>query len=254
MRSPQIHSLLPVHFIRSSVLFALMALLVMGCGGEEASPQVKQVALQPTVPPQTPTVTPIPLSTPVPITITPTPPPPTSTRVPTEVRLIEVDITSLQKFPDLHYTFSGSLPGESSPEVALMDGKPLIAGATQTTGMWVAPVPARFEVTVPPLGEAFQITRVEVTDPGKEKSLHGCEVFIQTPGSDEWKRPPGVMELRIQQAPGMKADEGKSVMAFKPIRATAVRIEIPTGGEGTPDRAFITDIDIIGTAPNGSLH
>lgn len=167
--------------------------------------------------------------------------------------MVEVDIASLKQFPDLEYSFSGTLPDQGSPETVLMDGAPLVEEAAQTDGLWAASIPATFEVTVPALGNAFLMTRVEITDPGKEKSLKEFEVFIQIPGNPEWQRPPGVMGLRMQQGPGMKAEEGKTICAFTPIRATAVRIVIPNGGEGSPEQVFITDIDVIGTAPKGSL-
>lgn len=167
--------------------------------------------------------------------------------------MVQIDIASLPQFPDLKYTFAGTLPEMASPEVVLMDGAAPITSVTSTGGLWSASVPASFEVTVPLLGEAFQMTRIEVTDPGGDKAIPECLVSLQIPGQPGWQRPPGVMGLRMQQGPGMKAEEGKSILAFKPVRATAVRIEFPKGGEGTPDRIYVTDIDIYGTAPRNSL-
>ncbi len=264
MCTAMINFLYSMRCLQTSVFLSLVTLLFIGCGGGE-TPEVKEVAMQPpavtptstaVILPPVPTATPQPSPTPTdtlpPPTTTPVPVPPTPTLTPTKVEMVEVDIASLQRFPDLRYIFSGTLPDQGSPEAALMDGAPLVEGATQT-GLWAASLPASFEVIVPPLGDAFLMNRVEVTDPGGDKSLHKFEVYIQTPGNPEWQRPPGMMGLRMQQGPGMKGEEGKTVCAFTRVKASAVRIEFPKGDGETPDHVFITDIDVIGTAPKGSL-
>ena len=265
MCSAKINSHCTKHCFYTGLLIPLLALLLAGCGGEEA-PEVKQVAALPptispappaeTLPPSpsaTPDVSPTSTGTEVPPTVTPTPIPPTPTLTPTRVEMVEVDITSLKQFPDLKYTFAGTIPDQGNPDAVLMDGAPLVEGATGTNELWVANAPARFEVIVPNLGNSFQITRVEVTDPGKDKSLPEFVVSIQTPGNPEWQPLSGTMGLRMQQGPGMKQDEEKSICAFTRIQASAVRIDFPKGGEGSAGKVFISDIDVIGTAPKGSL-
>ncbi len=265
MCSAKINSFYTKRCFYPGLLFSLLALMLAGCGGEE-TPEVKQVAAlpptvtpappavtQPPTPSATPDVSPTPTDTEVPPTVTPTPIPPTPTLTPTPVEMIEVDIAALKQFPDLKFTFSGTIPSQGTPEAVLMDGAPLVEGATGTNEIWVANAPARFEVIVPNLGNAFQITRVEITGPGKDQSLPEFIVSIQTPGNPEWQRLSGTMGLRMQQGPGMKQDEEKSICAFSRIQASAVRIDFPTGGEGSPGQVFVTDIDVIGTAPKGSL-
>lgn len=208
--------------ILGPVIPVALALILAGCGGEEAAPPANPAAPAGAEAPQP------------------------AAAAPSKPVELNVDFASLARFPDLQFEAIGTIEGEGDPRVVLSDGAPQTNSTGQPAGpFWVAKPPAYFIVNMPTGKGGIQVDKVTIEDAGGDKSFPLCSVSITTADQPEWHPPVGLTN-RKELVKNPEGDWVRTVIQFDEVRATGVRIALPAGNSKQPDRVFLRDIDVIG--------
>jgi hypothetical protein len=203
---------------------AIFALAVfVGCGAkEEASTEVGGEAEVPAEAPAEPTP--------------PEPSPtPKETNFTSAAEFAEFDIrVSDDLTPDGHYRNPLVEPGLVSEATEVQNGGP---------SYWSAPVPATYEVTLPP---GAKVRRVEVQGTGGDSAFPECVVFVKKTSDDNWERPERLDLDRRDDEPDQKGKTTRHIFSFRETEAAGVLLGFATGSVEFPDRIHVKDIDILG--------
>jgi hypothetical protein len=202
----------------------VMLAVLLGCGAKkEASTEVEGAG-----------------ETSAEVPVDPTPPEPSPTPK-------ETNFTSAAEFAEFNIRVSDDLTPDGHYRNPLVEPG-LVSETTEAQidsgpSYWSAPVPATYEVTLPP---GAKVRRVEVQGTGGDSSFPECVVFVKSTSDGDWERPDRLDLDRRDDEPDQKGKTTRHIFSFRETEAAGVLLGFATGSAQFPDRIHVKDIDIFG--------